>query len=322
MTMTLLLTASVSADSSRIPAGRTTDSTATTDGFATLSTPTSSLEHDAYLMSFSNGKFDIQYVSSGYSPPNPIDMTEVSRGIYTAGPMNWAMEFSITEVFEFKNNGSASFGPEDTVISRMNLANQTYFVSTSIENTPDWGVRNTFTALSQNGLVTLVFVTNSDFVFYDLGGDIDPREIHLNVRISRYNLSEASDAIGMKIMVKSQSSSGVAYEESQSGAALNITTSEAFAGGTISWHNFALIDGVGGPQMGSWDGSNITLSYPRCNTTSQDLSFFVRSNLTYYDNPDILQPNPVLYLVGLGIAVAIVSVAIVFVKHGRGSRNH
>jgi hypothetical protein len=322
----VLVVLSGSAAATGLVSGRNGFGTSSPDDFSQLSIQSDSKNPDAFLVSFFNWTFKIDYVKSGFEPSNPFDMNEIAKGIYVASPMNWRMSFSILEVFEFKNNGSPSFGPEDTVISSVDIARENYtMLPTSYENTPNWGVRQTYTAISQDGLVTLVFVTNSEYVFYDLGGDIDPTEIHLNVRISRYNFSEESNATGLKILVKSQSSAGISYQESNHGALLNITTSQPFAGGAIAWQSPGLVhgDSNGPPGFGSsWEDGNLTLSYPRANTLMQDIVFKVRSNLTYYTNPDSLSPNPVVYAAGLGAAAATITVAVVLVNRGRQSRNH
>jgi len=292
--------------------------------FSELSFQSDTKNPDAYLASFSDWRFQIDYVKSGIEPSS-VYISDISKGIYTAGPMNWRMNFSILEVFEFKNNGSASFGPEDKVISSLDIADENYTVFSSYANTLNWGVRHTYTAISEDGLITLVFVTNTDYIFNDLGGDTDPTEIHLNVRISRYNLSDESDSIGLRIMVRSQSIGGVSYEESDKGASLNITTSEPYAGGSIAWENWVYVDGTPSPPWGaasSWDDGNLTLSYPRGNTIMQDIVFKVRSNLTFYSDPDTLNPSPTVYIVGLGTAASAIASTVVFVRHDRASRNH
>jgi hypothetical protein len=325
-TVAILVVLSGSAVANDIPAGRIITGVGSPDQFSVLSVQSGPKNPDALLISFSNGTFRIDYAKSGFKPSEPVDMNEIAKGIYAPGPMNWSMSFSILEVFEFRNNGSPSFGPEDTVISSVDVARENFTIlPTLYENTPNWGVRNTYTAISQDGLVTLVFVTNSDYVYYDLGGDIDPTEIHLNVRISRYNFSEGSNATGLKISVKSKSSTGMSYQESNYGATLNITTSQPFAGGTIAWHGPGYVEGgsSGPPGFGSsWDNRNITLSYPRANTLMQDIVFKIRSNLTYYTSPDSLSPNPIVYVAGLGAAAATITVAVVLVKRERQSRNH
>jgi hypothetical protein len=322
----VLVVLSGSAAATGLPCGRNQLGTSSSDQFSQLSIPSDSKNHDAFVVSFSNWTFQIDYVKSGFEPSSPFDMNEIAKGIYVAGPMNWRMSFSILEVFEFKNNGSSSFGPEDTVISSVDIARENYTMLPSLtENTPNWGVRHTHTAISQDGLITLVFVTNSEYVYYDLGGDIDPTEIHLNIRISRYNFSEESNATGLKILVRSQSSEGISYQESNYGALLNITTAQPFAGGTIAWQSPGYVNGdSNGPSgFGSgWEDGNLTLAYPRTNTLMQDIVFKVRSNLTYYTNPDSLSPNPVVYAAGIGAAVATITVAVVLAKRGRQSRNH
>jgi len=327
VTVAILVVLSGSAAANDYPLGRDGAGVAGLDQFSELSIQSGSKNPDAFLVSFSNWTFQIDYVKSGFKASKPFDMNEISKGIYLAGPMNWSMSFSILEVFEFKNNGSPSFGPEDTVISSVDIARENYTMLLPIltENTPNWGVRRAYTAISQDGLITLVFVTNTDYVFYDLGGDIDPTEIHLNVRISRYDFSEESNATGLKILVRSQSSAGISYQESNHGALLNITTSQPFAGGTIAWQSPGYVHGDSGGPPGfgsSWDNGNLTLSYPRANTLMQDIVFKVRSNLTYYTSPDSLSPNPVVYAAGLGAAAATIAVAVVLVKRGRQSRNH
>lgn len=320
----VVLSGSVAAND--YPSGRYGSGVGSLDQFSEVSIQSDSKNPDAFLVSFSNWTFQIDYVKSGFEPSSPFDMNEIAKGIYVAGPMNWRMSFSILEVFEFKDNGSPSFGPEDTVISSVDIARENYTMLPPLtENTPNWGVRRTYTAISQDGLITLVFVTNSDYVYYDLGGDIDPTEIRLNVRISRYNFSEESNATGLRILVRSQSSAGMSYQESNHGALLNITTSQSFAGGTITWQSPGYVEGgsSGPPGFGSsWDNGNLTLSYPRANTLMQDIIFKVRSNLTYYTNPDSLSPDPVVYVAGLGAAAATIAVAVVVVKRGRQSRNH
>jgi len=325
VTIAILIVLSGSAAANDLPAGRNVTGVAGPDQFSKLSIQSDSKNPDAFLVSFSNWTFQIDYVKSGLKLPNPVDMNEIAKGIYVAGPMNWSMSFSILEVFEFMNNGSPSFGPEDTVISSVDIAKENYTMFASYANTPNWGVKDTYTAISQDGLITLLFVTNSDYVFYDLGGDIDPTEIHLNVRISRYNLSEESNAIGLKILVRSQSSGEISYQESNQGTLLNITTSQPFVGGTIAWQSWAYVDGASSAPWetgSSWDNGNLTLSYPRANTLMQDVVFKVRSNLTYYTSPASLSPNPVIYAAGLGVAAATITVAVVFVKRDRHSRNH
>jgi len=320
----VLFVLSGSAAATGIPYGRNQLGTSSLDDFSQLSIKSDSKNPDAFLVSFSDWKFQIDYVKSGFEPSSPFDMNEIAKGIYVAGPMNWRMSFSILEVFEFKNNGSPSFGPEDTVISSVDIAGENYTISSSYANTPNWGVKDTYTAISQDGLITLVFVTNSNYVFYDLGGDIDPTEIYLNVRISRYDFSEGSNATGLKILVKSQSSAGISYQESNHGALLNITTSQPFSGGTIAWQSPGYLHGDSGGPPGfgsSWDNANLTLSYPRANTLMQDIVFKVRSNMTYYTSPDSLNPDPVVYAAGLGAAAATITVAVVLVKR-RQSRNN
>lgn len=318
----MLLAVSSSASANGLPSGRTGYGTASASGFSELSTQADSKNPDSFLVSFSDWTFQIEYVKSGYVIPDPVDMNEISKGIYSPGAMNWRMKFSILEVFEFNNTGDESFGPEDTVISSVDLSEENYTVFSSVENTPNWGVRNTFTAISQDGLMTLVFVIVSDYVFYDLGGDLDPTEINLNVRISRYAFSDESNALGLRIMIESQSSGGMSFQESNVAASLNASTSQPFAGGEVSVNKFVNADGVEWlPSWTTWDEGNITCSYQRANTVMQNFVFKVRSNMTYHSPPDSLEPNASIYLIGLVAAAASITSAVMYVKRGRHQEN-
>jgi len=277
--------------------------------------------NDSYLVSFSEGKFGIIYVKPGVSATGGSGLQDLKNRLYSGGPFNWKLELSFVELFVFQNNGDASFGPEDTVISHQNIANDTYELISKSMNTANWGVMNTYTAISQDGLLSVEFVTASTFVLYDIGGEIDPRDIHMNVRISRYGLSAGGDSIGLRMLVRSQSSTGIHYEDGEFESTLNITTSSPYAGGLVDFSNLAYIDGVTRWAGQSWDGTNLTLSYPMANTTLQDFVFKVRSNITYYESTGV-EPNPVLYAVGLGLATAAVATAVVLVTHRRRSRNH
>jgi hypothetical protein len=322
----VLVVVSCSVTASDLPADRTGGGFWTPDQFSAVSIQSSSANPDAFLASFSDGTFNIDYIQQSSPSLRSIDLAELADGIYVPGPLNWRMSFSILEVFEFKNNGSDSFGPEDSVISSVDISNKRFTLPQPVvENTPGWGVKTTNTAISEDGLVTLVFVMNWDYVFYTLGDDIDPTEIHMSLRISRYNFSDESNAIGVRVSVRSQSSTGMSYQESNEGMLLNITTVQPFAGGSILWENGMYFDGsttVGLGAAGSWDDGNLTLSYPKANTLIQDVVFKVRSNMTFYADSDDLSPDPVLYLSGLGAASGIVVMSIAFVKRDRRSRNH
>lgn len=307
------------ASANDIPKGRSIWGVGGPEMFSELSFQTDTKNPDLYLASFSDWRFQIDYVKSGIEPSS-VYISDIATGIYTPGTMNWRMNLSVLEVFEFKNNGSASFGPEDTLISNVDIAGQNYSMFSSYANTLNWGVRETYTAVSEDGLVTLVFVTNTDYIFNDLGGDTDPTEIHLNVRISRYNFSNESDSIGLRVKVGSQSTMGIVFVESEKKDALNITTSEPFAGGLISWEKWAYVDGVASPPWGvssSWEDGDLTLAYPKGNTIMHDIVFKVRSNMTYYTDPDSLNPNPTVYIVGLGMAATAVAVTVVLFRRGR-----
>jgi hypothetical protein len=325
VTVAILIMISCSVAASDLPAGRSDAAVSTSDEFYALSTQSNSNSPDAFLASFSDGTFDIDYIRQSSPILIPSDLNELANGIYVPGPLNWSMSFSILSVFEFQNNGSASFGPEDSVISSVDISNERFTLSQPVcENTPGWGVRTTYTAISEDGLVTLIFVTNSNYVFYTLDGDIDPTEIHMSLRISRYNFSDESNAIGVRILIRSQSSAGMSYQESNDGISLNMTTAQPFAGGSIQWRNSMCVDGstIELGAAGSWDDGTLTLSYPRANTLIQDVVFKVRSNMTFYADSDNLSPDPMLYLSGLGAASGIVVMSIAFVKRDRRSRNH
>jgi hypothetical protein len=325
VTIAVLVVLSCSVTAGDLPAGRTVYGFGTTDQFAALSVQSRSADPDAFLASFSEGEFSLDYIRQGSQSIVPDDLHELTEGIYVPGALNWSMGFSVLEVFEFRNSGSESFGPEDYVISSEDISNKKYTLSQPVtENTPGWGVRTTHTAISEDGLVTLVFVVNSDYAFFTLGEDIDPTEIHMSLRVSRYNLSDDGNAIGVAISVNSQSSAGMLYQESNEGTHLNITTDQPFSGGSVSWLNWVCIDGatVGLGAAASWSDGCLTLSYPRANTLIQDFVFKVRSNMTYYADSDDLSPDPVLYVSGLGAASILVIVSIGFAKRGRRLRNH
>ena len=205
VTIAVLVVFSCSVSAGDLPAGRTVYGFGTIDRFAALSVQPRSADPDAFLASFSEGKFSIDYVRQDSQSIVPNDLHELTEGIYMPGPLNWSMVFSVLEVFEFRNNGSESFGPEDYVISSEDISKKKYTLSApASENTPTWGVKTTYTATSEDGLITLIFVVNSDYAFFTLGEDIDPTEIHMSLRVSRYNLSDESNAIGVAISANSQ----------------------------------------------------------------------------------------------------------------------
>jgi len=321
----ILVAFSASASASDLPAGRSVCGIWTPNQALELSVQSDSANPDAFLVSFSDGTFGIEYVRQDTPIQVPSDLNELASGIYEAGPLNWTLSLSILEIFEFKNNGSETFGPEDTVISSVDISEKGFSLTRPVaENTPNWGVKTTNTAISEDGLVTIVFITNTDYVFYTLDGDIDPTEIHMSLRISRYNFSQESDSLGLKISVKSQSSTGMIYQESSEGGSFNITTAQPFAGASISLKNSLYFDGttaLGFVTARDWNGENLTISYPMANTLIQDIVFKVRSNMTYHTDPDSLAPDPVVYLSGLGAASGIIVASVALVKRGRYS-NH
>jgi hypothetical protein len=318
----LLLASSMQTSGDQIPADRTMSGEGDQGHFAELWASSTPKQNDSYLVSFSEGAFEIIYVKPGVTATSPPGLLDLRNQMYSSGPFNWKLEFSFVELFQFKNNGDPSFGPEDTVISHQDLANEIYaLLPPKHMNTANWGVMNTHTAISQDGLLSLEFVTTNDFVPYDIGGEIDPRDIHMSVRISGYDLSAGSDSIGLRMLVRSQSSTGIHFQNEGSESTLNITTSSPYAGGLVDLSNLAYIDGITRWAGQSWDGTNLTLSYPMANTTLQEFVFKVRSNITYYESAGI-EPNPVLYAVGLGLATAAVATAIVLATRRRRSRNH
>jgi len=317
----LLLSSSMQTSGDQIPADRMISGEAGQGQFVELSASSTPKENDSYLVSFSEGTFEIIYVKPGVTATGRGGLQDLRNHMYSSGPFNWKLEFSFVELFEFKNNGDPSFGPEDTVISHQDMANDTYALLSKYMNTANWGAMNTYTAISQDGLLSLEFVTTSDFVLYDIGGEIDPRDIHMGVRISRYDFSAGGDSIGLRMLVRSESSTGIHFQTGGSESTLNITTSSPYAGGLVDFSNLAYIDGIARWAGQSWDGANLTLSYPMANTTLQDFVFKVRSNITYYESTGI-EPNPVLYAVGLGLATAAVATAVVLATRRRRSRNH
>jgi len=317
----LLLVSSMQTGGDPIPSDRMISGEAGQGQFVELWGSSTPKQNDSYLVSFSEGTFKIIYVKPGVTATGRSGLQDIGNQMYSSGPFNWKLEFSFVELFVFQNNGDPSFGPEDTVISHHDMANDTYELLSKSMNTANWGLMRTYTAISQDGLLSLEFVTTSDFVLYDIGGEIDPRDIHMSVRISRYGLSAGADSIGLRMLVRSQSSTGIHYENGGSESTLNITTSSPYAGGLVDFSNLAYIDGVTRWAGQSWDGANLTLSYPMANTTLQNFVFKVRSNITYYESTGV-EPNPVLYAVGLGLATASLATAVVLATRGRRSRNH
>lgn len=234
-----------------------------------------------------------------------------------SSPPLWEFELSFEELISFVDNGNGRFDSGDTVVSTLDMSESSYSLTYSTAPLPHGGNKTTVTAISENGLLTLVFViTSSPTVVGQV--PISPSDVKLDIRISGSELEGEADHIGLGMSVDADTESTVDLEDIGGSRQLNLTHSSL--GGFFRWADSASVDGVQRPVGVTWVDGTLTLSYQAGELIVHDPIIGIRSMAPLSGRSVVVEPigDPLLYGVGLALSTAAIFGAVAI----RGRKNH
>lgn len=234
-----------------------------------------------------------------------------------SNPPLWEFEMSFVELISFVDDGNGRFDSGDAVVSTLDISESSYSLTYSTAPLPDGGNKTTVTAVSESGVLTLVFViTSSPTVVGEV--PISPSDVKLDIRISGLELAGEADHIGLGMSVDADMESTVDLEDIDGSRQLNLTQSSL--GGFFRWADNASVDGVQRPVGVTWVNGTLTLSYQAGELIVHDPVIGIRSIAPLSGQFVAVKPigDPLLYGVGLALATAAILGAVAI----RTRKNH
>jgi hypothetical protein len=287
------------------PSDRSGETQVGTEQFSIVSDSSNCKINDRFGLTFENGTISLYY----------------EQNLNTHSP-RWSMELAFNEIVRFLDDGSGSFDANDTIVSTEEIANQTYNmfyiapVSTSIDR---GGVINTYTAIHESGLVTLVFTTTSIWVT-DFTYNMMPTDIRLDVIVTNFNRSTDFDAIALKMSLHTDAQTNVSWMM-DNGRETGLNISHGAMGGHITWFSAQADGAIYGNPAVNWTGHDLVMAYPSGNVSVLQLQLDVNSLAPFSGVIQIDsggQGDLPLFVLGLCVSAGVVSSAIYI----RKAKNH
>ena len=261
--------------------------------------------NDRFGLTFDNGGISLYY----------------EQNLNTYSP-RWSMELAFNQIVRFLDDGDRGFGGNDTIVSIEEIANQTYnmfYLPPVSTSTDRGGVINTYTAIHESGLVTLVFTTTSKCVT-DFTYNMMPTDIRLDVIVTNFNRSTDFDAIALRMSLHTDYQTNVSWMMDK-GHEVGLNISHGAMGGYVRWFNTLADGGIYGNPAVNWTGADIVMAYPSGNVTVLQLQLGVNSLAPLSGVNKINsggQGDLPLFVLGLCISAGVVSSAIYL----RKAKNH
>jgi len=240
-----------------------------------------------------------------------------TEDVSASNPLSWKLEISFAELFSFADDGNGRFDSGDTVVSSLDLSDASYSLTYSTVSIPEGGNKTTVTAVSEDGVLTLVFVITTSAT---LVGEvpISPSDVKLDIRISGFDLAGEADHIGLSMSIDADMESTIDFVGIDGSSQLNLTQSDL--GGFFRWADDASVDGVHGPVGATWIDEELTFSYLAGELIVHDPVIGVRSIAPSSGLIVDVTPigDPLLYGVGFALAAAAILGAVAV----RNRKNH
>ncbi len=293
----VLIVSGTSAADSETPDREISTVSNTSNYFTYVSTSTDFNQNDRYSVEFDHGHLYMSYQAD----------------LAAATNSDWSYELSFESLVTFVDNGNGYLDQADTILSTADLGDYSYTIITSQNDTTAGFQERQITALSEDGLISFVFLMTSRQT--DIGTvQLLPTEVKLTISIHGMSFENGADHVALIMSFSAETGLAVHYAQLGDLGELNLSTSGS--GGYLSWSNSVSVDGTTMPVNATWNGSELVFSYPAGQNIVHDPVLGVNSLAMRSGLVSVRGDTP-LFAVGLVIASAIVGGAIVLTGRRR-----